>query len=326
MPMMLAGRGVAGVGAAGLLTVSSACLLANNPINDHDLSRWFESFSPTRPLWTITTGNQRSWLSSIPLGFLRDQRSVARLRPYPSDGCSQSSPYSPFSYARIFLNNRIKSLPCCVVSMALIYLLLRKTTKGPQASRRANATGEPGGKTSPLDKLLRIDWIAAASFVTGGILLLLALNWGSDDVWKSARVIVGFVVGGLLITVCILWEYVLARKQRNPQNLSRLFEADAMIPLSVFTSYDVCATQFAAFASGMVMLVIFYFIAIFMVIVTGLSAVQAGIQLIYFAPGMVGLHPLADCVRHVLTCALGIGGGNVYRHHDDKILTSGMQM
>ena len=36
------------------------------------------------------------------------------------------------------------------------------------------------------------------------------------------------------------------------------------------------------------MLVIFYFIAIFMVIVSGLSSVDAGVQLIYFAPGMGG--------------------------------------
>lgn len=71
------------------------------------------------------------------------------------------------------------------------------------------------------------------------------------------------------------------------KRLSRWFTADAMIPLAVFQSYDVCATQFAAFTSGMVMLVIFYFVAIFMVIVSGLTAVQAGIQLIYFAPGMV---------------------------------------
>jgi len=38
----------------------------------------------------------------------------------------------------------------------------------------------------------------------------------------------------------------------------------------------------------MVMLVMFYFVAIFMIIVTGLSANKAGVQLIYFAPGMGG--------------------------------------
>jgi hypothetical protein len=59
-----------------------------------------------------------------------------------------------------------------------------------------------------------------------------------------------------------------------------------MIPLDVFRSYDVCAVQYASFISGMVMLVMFYFVAIFMTIVVGLSPGQAGVQLVYFAPGM----------------------------------------
>lgn len=63
-----------------------------------------------------------------------------------------------------------------------------------------------------------------------------------------------------------------------------------MIPLEVFRSYDVCAVQYASFVSGMVMLVMFYFVAIFMTIVNGLSAAKAGIQLVYFAPGLVCMY------------------------------------
>jgi len=40
------------------------------------------------------------------------------------------------------------------------------------------------------------------------------------------------------------------------------------------------------FTSGMVMLVAFYFVAIFFTIVSGQSATKAGVQLIFFAPGM----------------------------------------
>jgi len=58
--------------------------------------------------------------------------------------------------------------------------------------------------------------------------------------------------------------------------------------LEVFRSYDICAVQYVSFVSGMVMLVMFYFVATFMTIVNGLSAAEAGIQLIYFAPGMGG--------------------------------------
>lgn len=71
------------------------------------------------------------------------------------------------------------------------------------------------------------------------------------------------------------------RDQRN-----NVFTPTPLIPLSLFASYDVCATELAAFTAGMVMIVLFYFVAIFMVIVMGLTAASAGVQLIYFAPGM----------------------------------------
>ena len=79
------------------------------------------------------------------------------------------------------------------------------------------------------------------------------------------------------------------RYPRVVEGVPRVYLADTLIPLKVMKNYDVIATSFAAFTSGMVMLVIFYFVAIFMVIVSGLSPVKAGAQLIYFAPGMVSL-------------------------------------
>ena len=67
---------------------------------------------------------------------------------------------------------------------------------------------------------------------------------------------------------------------------SRLF-VDPMIPVSLFKSVDVIAVQYATFVTGINMLVMFYFVAIFSTIVNGLSPEKAGGQLIYFAPGMV---------------------------------------
>ena len=204
------------------------------------------------------------------------------------------------------------SLPCCAVALILVFLLLRTRAKGAQPPRLLYS------QNTALDKILRIDWVATTLFVGGGILILLGLNWGSNEVWNQAKVIACLVVGGLLIVATILWEYVLERKQlryraaekdvaegegtgNGGKRLSRWFEADAMLPLDVFKNYDVCATEFAAFTSGMVMLVIFYFVAIFMVIVSGLSSVQAGVQLIYFAPGMVRTSDCSYCSKNIVT-------------------------
>lgn len=110
---------------------------------------------------------------------------------------------------------------------------------------------------------------------------------GSMGVWKSGKVTASFVVGGLIISF-ILWEYVLERQLSKPMLLSIwVLATDPMIPLEVFCSHDVCTVQYASFISGMVMLVMFYIVAIFMTIVLRLSPGQAGVQLVHFAPGIV---------------------------------------
>lgn len=175
--------------------------------------------------------------------------------------------------------------------MVLAFLILRGRTKGSQPSHRlpTDASTLPA-KDGFIDKLLRIDWIGAALFMVGGILLLLALNWGSNEVWNQTKVIVCFVVGGVSIIAFTLWEYYLERQELSPNSSSfRLRTTDPMIPLEVFKSFDICITMFGTFVNGMVMLVMFYFVAIFFVIVTGLSPTKSGVQLIYFAPGMVRL-------------------------------------
>lgn len=172
--------------------------------------------------------------------------------------------------------------------MVLIFLLIRKRIKGGQSPSRLPPTlnEDPDGY---LSKFLRIDWIGTFFFVAGGILILLALNWGSTAEWDTAKVIVSFVVGGLCFVACLVWEYLLERQEytSKPSKL-RVLWAEPMIPLDVLRSYDVVAVQYGSFVGGMVMLVMFYFVAIFMTIVLNLSPEQSGVQLVYFAPGMVG--------------------------------------
>lgn len=194
------------------------------------------------------------------------------------------------------------SLPFSVAAMVLGFLFLRNNTKGPQLPRGFQAA-HPEAKPSQADKLMHIDWIGTIIFVIGGILVLLGLNWGSSDDWSAVKTIVSLVVGAFLIAVCLVWEYVLERAQRLAQAYpgskqpKGVWKAEAMLPLSLFRSYDVSATEFAALTSGMIMLVVFYFLAIFATIVSGKSSSQAGVQLLYFAPGLVCIFSLAECAR-----------------------------
>jgi len=178
------------------------------------------------------------------------------------------------------------SLLCC--SIFLVFVLLRKKLKqGQPPHRLPYVTDEKSD--SYASKLLRMDWIGTFLFVGGGILILLALSWGSTQEWSTARVIVSFVVGGLLFAACIGWEYILElQKTKTTPAKNRILWADPMLPLDVFRSYDVCAVQFGSFVGGMVTFVMFYFVAIFMTLVSGLRPQDAGSQLIYFAPGLGG--------------------------------------
>ncbi|KAG8215957.1 major facilitator superfamily domain-containing protein [Butyriboletus roseoflavus] len=204
------------------------------------------------------------------------------------------------------------NLPCTVIAMFLCFVFLRNRYRVHGANdeeehQAAIPTPTANAHCTPLatmdtlvSKLALIDWVGTFLFVSGGILVLLALNWGPDDNWKSARVIVNIILGALLIVLYLLWEILLEQRSPSPSSkgtggsnyvhtrCTGLFRARPMIPIEMFTSYDMCVVQYDSFISGMVMFVMFYFVAIFATVVTGLPPAQAGIQLLYFAPGLGG--------------------------------------
>ncbi|ESK84711.1 mfs multidrug transporter [Moniliophthora roreri MCA 2997] len=249
MGMMLAGRGIAGIGAAGLLTVVRAILSDSGSLDDNN--------------WQISI-----LFLLYAIGY--------------SVGPVIGGYLSAVSFRWIFAIN----LPICVLSMILIFVLLRKhLKKGFVVDERPSDSGEPYS-LGFVSKLMKIDWIGTFLFVGAGILVLLALNWGSTEEWNSAKVIACFVVGGLLFCACALWEYVLEREQNKPAPTSSLvLSAYPMIPLEMFRNMDICTVMATSFVGGMVMLVMFYFVAIFMTVAVGLNSRNAGVQLLYFAPG-----------------------------------------
>ena len=162
--------------------------------------------------------------------------------------------------------------------MVIAFFTLRGKVKG----------GLSSDQRSRWTKFLLVDWVGAFMFAGAGILILLALNWGSIERWDSAKVIVSFCLGGFLFILCILWEYYLERIHKRKSNEAIMLAfPEPMIPLEIFKSYDVCATSIGAFASGMVTLVMFYFVAIFLIVVRNLTPARSGAQLVFFAPGLV---------------------------------------
>ncbi|GBE80995.1 predicted protein [Sparassis crispa] len=245
MATMLAGRGIAGIGAAGLQAVVRIIMADSRSLNDNNWQQTLLFF-----LYTV--------------GFCVG----------PVIGGALLS----VSFRWIFAIN----LPTSFVGIVLAFLFLRTRTKG-----RGFTDSPSVEKESTLERLARVDWFGASLFMAGGILILLALNWGSVFGWNSGRVIACFVVGGIVYIVFIGLELFLGRTASHAaSSIRRVLPMDPMIPMDIFSSYDVCIDLFTMFVSGLVMLVAFYFISIYMIVVTGLSSTKAGAQLIYFAPGM----------------------------------------
>ncbi|KAF8839271.1 MFS general substrate transporter [Paxillus ammoniavirescens] len=246
MPMVLAGRGIAGVGAAGLLTIVRTVMLDTESLNTNNFQQsmlfllYCVGFTVGPFIGGLLVATNFRWVFGI-------------------------------------------NLPCTALAMLLCFLFLRNRVR--DAKEGGNLPSNSRADTW-LAKLVLIDWIGTFLFISGGILILLALNWGPDDNWKSARVIANVVIGGILIILCLIWEIVLERKRLSPSGETGIYRAYPAVPIEMFTSYDICVTQYGSFVSGIVMFVMFYFVAIFAIIVTGLPPAQAGIQLLYFAPGL----------------------------------------
>ncbi|KAH9946096.1 MFS general substrate transporter [Epithele typhae] len=186
------------------------------------------------------------------------------------------------------------NLPAALAAMVLTFFIVRGRTKGPQPAHNQalpfdGSTAMDAPHETFTQKLLRIDWVGAVLFMIAGITLLLALNWGSTTTssWSEPRVIACFAVAGVAYIAWIAWENALERRQaRDGTSRNPLMRTDPMIPLELFKSKDLVIAQLGVFVSGMVMIVMFYFIAIFFTIVSGLTGTEAGQQLLYFAPGL----------------------------------------
>src|ERR1700722_17224366 len=100
--------------------------------------------------------------------------------------------YSPFffrlSLFLILSGASKKSLPCCVLAMVLCFLILPGGTKQAQPPRRLPSASSDDQKPTIAQNLVRLDWVGSFFFISGGVLLLLALNWGSTQGWNSTKV------------------------------------------------------------------------------------------------------------------------------------------
>ncbi|KAF2856133.1 MFS general substrate transporter [Plenodomus tracheiphilus IPT5] len=170
-----------------------------------------------------------------------------------------------------------------VLAMALIFFLMR----GELVQGRTNS-GE-SKRAGYINGLAIIDWPGMIMFIIGVGCIILAIQWGGTEYsWSSAPVIIPLVVGVVLTIVFFGYEYLLG----PDRTVSRLFPRQVpMIPSTLFRKKDVALLLIINFSAGISLVSAFYFISYYWQLAESYSPSKAGVQLLYYTPGLgVGVY------------------------------------
>lgn len=199
------------------------------------------------------------------------------------------------------------NLPVGALAIVLVVLVLRRELLGPQPIPELEGEGHHhhqralGSRRARFGaRLMTIDFVGQLLFLFGLGLLILAFTWaGGTYGWGSAAVIAPLVVGAVLSVAWVFYEYSMA-----PQHLmSRVFRSQrAMMPWELLAKRDISLLFFVNFDLGVCMFAVMYFMDLYFALVEGHSSSEAGLALLYFLPGLGGEHcdssPLAVPRRH----------------------------
>ena len=177
-------------------------------------------------------------------------------------------------------------MPIAVLSHITVFLLLQQELIKAQPHRREDANGKVTMVEKPtlLAKLSIIDYGGMLLFFFGAGLIVLAVTWGGATYpWRSSAVLIPLILGGMMFCSFFVYEHLMGPGRA----LSRMFPSqEPMIPLSLFRTKDMSLLAYLNFSTGMAMFSVFYFVGIWFNIVQNYDSGKAGIQLLYYTPGL----------------------------------------
>ncbi|KAL6413801.1 putative multidrug transporter [Ilyonectria robusta] len=176
------------------------------------------------------------------------------------------------------------NLPVAVVALVVIFFFLRKELLGPQPIPELDETVETGRRTKFTARLKTIDVGGQLLFIIGFGLIILALTWGGATYpWASAAVITPLVIGCIFAGGFVYWEFLLA-----PGNYlsEKMPWQRAMLPWALLSNRDIILLFYCECATGVGMYAVLYFCNIYFIAVRGYDSDKAGVQLLYFLPGL----------------------------------------
>ena len=135
-----------------------------------------------------------------------------------------------------------------------------------------------------LDGCACIDLIGVGTFVVGVALIILATSWGgSAYAWASPAVLIPLITGPLLLVVFVVYQRYMAPGRHLAQRLPRIMP---VVPYQLFHEKDVTLVCIISAATGAALYACFYFAGIYFTLVEGFDAGKAGLQLLFYVPGI----------------------------------------
>ncbi|KAG5289492.1 MFS multidrug transporter [Histoplasma ohiense] len=175
----------------------------------------------------------------------------------------------------------VLSIPIAFFAHFAIFFLLRKElVKGTHAAKSFS---------SILSGLATVDLGGTILFILGIGLIILGTSWGGATYpWASVAVLVPLVSGSILFILFFVWEYYL----EPGRVLGRVFpQQTPMVPFPMFKVKDTSLLAILTFATGAALYSVFYFIGIYFTLVEAYPSGRAGIQLLFYIPGIgVGVY------------------------------------
>ncbi|KAF4621880.1 hypothetical protein G7Y89_g14463 [Cudoniella acicularis] len=180
------------------------------------------------------------------------------------------------------------NLPVAFTAIILVFIILRPELLGPQPlpgiTEGNNANGDTPRMQRFKARMSMIDFGGQFLFLAGMGLVILALTWGGASyAWDNVHIIAPIVLGGILVIGFMYWEYLMA----PGRYLARKFPLQRpTIPWALLSQRNMAFLFYIDVAAGLAMTAVLYFVDTYFVWVEGYTASKAGIQLLYYTPGI----------------------------------------
>jgi MFS family permease len=181
------------------------------------------------------------------------------------------------------------NLPVGVVGIGVLFWLLRgELVPAQDVDEVLLGRGVQGTtrKVRFFARLGTIDYGGQLLFLWGLGLLVLAFTWaGAEFPWDSTAVLVSLVVGGVMTVAWLVYEWAMVPGRL----MARVFPMQkAMMPWELLMQRDIGLLFLINFAIGVAMYSVMYFMDLYFTLVQGHSASRAGVGLLFFLPGLGG--------------------------------------